>query len=1091
MKIDVVSASAGTGKTYRLTGELAAALLDGSARPEGVVAITYTVKAAGELESRIRARLLESGRADLAGRVRDGYIGTIHSVCQRLLREFSLEAGISPYLEPIPESERRRLFDVALSSVLAGRGARVNELARRLELEDWKAKLLAIVDAARNNGMDRAAVLRSAEASRTSLARLLGTPTIDGPTYLGKLRAAHARLQPTLDEQAAATGQDASRERADLGRRLGAVLDRGLMPSWKSQSQLASKVDMKKLSAWSSDYVELASQHAACAAFHEDVLGMQEALFDLAGQALGAFVAEKGAASVIDFGDMLAQAREVLAWPAVQEALRTRLDLVLVDEFQDTSPLQLAVVGALSDLARRSVWVGDRKQAIFAFQGTDPELMSAATEAALGGRAPDILGKSWRSRKDLVELVSDLFSEALAPHGFPPEQVRLEPAKTDPEALARQPAFECWRWAGASEPRHGVKVNASEAHALAAGVAELLQDPPLVRERGTGDVEPLRLATRRDVAILARSNSRCQEIAAALRVRGIPAKVSLAGVTLTPEGVLARAALALLADPQDGVAALEVGWLGGAAAGDPDAWLSRRLLEVSAWRAAVEAAGKEKERRPPLPLAFQDDPRIAGLRSAGPAAERLSPAQALDLAIRTAGLPDLVRAWPEPGQRLANLEALRAEALAYEQLCDAGSSAATMLGLVAHLASLGDDTEAGRQAAPSSEDAVSVVTWHKAKGLEWPVVILSHLDHARERSAFDVAVEGAAAFDFGRPLAGRWIRWWPWPYGRMSKGLALIGAAAATPEARRAALSDHRERLRVLYVGFTRARDLLVLAAKVSGKSGPATAALDLLRGAGDQALLEAPFEAAPGPSSIGVGEAAWPCRVREVSGLPPLAAAPARAATRWYAAAARTGRPPELVNPSTEPLAGEVRIVSVERLGGRRPLEARPEQAGLVGDAIHGFLAADRPGEAAARSDMATRILKAFGVVGAVAPETLLSASDALRAWLEARYPGATWYREWPVRARLATDPPRLLRGEVDLFLDLPDGFVLVDHKSFPGSVKERDRRLVEEYAPQLGWYARVLAQALGKPLRAAFIHLPIRGEVAEVALGESPDPG
>ena len=68
MNIDVVSASAGTGKTYRLTGDLTAALLDGSARPEGVVAITFTVKAAGELESRIRARLLEAGRPDLAAR---------------------------------------------------------------------------------------------------------------------------------------------------------------------------------------------------------------------------------------------------------------------------------------------------------------------------------------------------------------------------------------------------------------------------------------------------------------------------------------------------------------------------------------------------------------------------------------------------------------------------------------------------------------------------------------------------------------------------------------------------------------------------------------------------------------------------------------------------------------------------------------------------------------------------------------------------------------------------------------------------------------------------------------------------------------
>jgi ATP-dependent exoDNAse (exonuclease V) beta subunit len=133
----------------------------------------------------------------------------------------------------------------------------------------------------------------------------------------------------------------------------------------------------------------------------------------------------------------------------------------------------------------------------------------------------------------------------------------------------------------------------------------------------------------------------------------------------------------------------------------------------------------------------------------------------------------------------------------------------------------------------------------------------------------------------------------------------------------------------------------------------------------------------------------------------------------------------------------------------------------------------------------MAARLLAAHGVAGVLSAETLLDASDALHCWLAARYPGATWFREWPVRARLAGEPERLLVGEVDLFLELPDGFVLVDHKSFPGGDGERDRKLEEEWAPQLGWYAKVLAQALGKPLQAAYIHLPIRGEMAEVRLG------
>lgn len=1082
MNIDIVSASAGTGKTWRLSSDLTEALLKETARPEGVVAITYTVKAAGELESRIRSRLLEEGRADLAARVRDGYIGTIHSVCQRLLREFALEAGLSPYLEPIPEAERRRLFSVALASVLQGREGRLNELARRLELEDWKKELLAIVDAARANGMNAAAVKAAGAKSRAGLLSLLGKPLVTLADYEAKLKRTFPPLQAKLEELAAGTVQ-ADKERAKRGYRLKADLAKGLLPSWKSQHQLADAVDMKKLSAWSGDFVALVGEHTTCEGFHADLLETQQLLFDLAAEALGIFVAEKGAAGVVDFGDMLAQADEVLARPAVQAALQARLDLVLVDEFQDTSPLQLAVVSALGSLAKRSIWVGDRKQAIYGFSGTDPELMTEAAKAVLGGRSPDILGTSWRSRPALVELTSELFAPALAPHGFPEDQVRLTAEKQDGPVLAKQAAIECWRWPKGRVEVDGVKVTPKEAHALAAGVKALLADPPQVRVRASSKVEPLRTATARDVAILARSNKRCQEIAEALRAVGIPAKVSLSGVTTTPEGELARAALGLLADPDDGVAALLVSWLGGAAIGDPDGWLSRRLLEVSAWRAASAAAEARGERKPPAPLAFEDDPRVAALRASGKAAERLSPAQAMDLAVRVAGLAELVRAWPEPAQRLANLEALRAEALAYEQLCDAQRSAATMLGLVAHLAAIEGDDEAGKQAVPSAEDAVTVFTWHRAKGLEWPIVILSQLESVKTRGVFQVAVEAATTFDFSKPLADRWVRWWPWPYGRMTKGLALLDRARQLPEAVRAELSDLRERLRLLYVGFTRPRDLLVLIAGVSDRGGPATAALQQLVGTDGKALLDAPFEEDEGKQVLSIGKAKWPCLVREVSGLPPTVAAPPRKPVRWYAPAPRTARPRERLNPSAEPKAGTPQLLEVFKLGAPKAVDAGPDQASLVGDAIHGFLAADRRGPREARIALATRVLKGYGVQAAVSPDTLLAASDDLKAWVDVRYPGATWRTEWPVRARIAGPPARLLVGEVDLYLELPDGFVLVDHKSFRGPEKERDRKVVEEYAPQLGWYAEVLERALGKPMKAAFIHLALRGEMVAVA--------
>jgi ATP-dependent exoDNAse (exonuclease V) beta subunit len=319
----------------------------------------------------------------------------------------------------------------------------------------------------------------------------------------------------------------------------------------------------------------------------------------------------------------------------------------------------------------------------------------------------------------------------------------------------------------------------------------------------------------------------------------------------------------------------------------------------------------------------------------------------------------------------------------------------------------------------------------------------------------------------------------------MTKGLALLTSADLSPEAARTSARERREKARLLYVGFTRARDLLVAVAKVDPRSGPAIPALTPLDDEEGKPRISFPFQAEEGQSAVRVGERSWQCTVRAPSGLPCQPAPAARAEVGWYAAGPRVQRPPERLNPSSEPRGGLARLVSVIPIAERRELTAGAGDMGPVGEAIHGFLAADRDGDEEARRAIAARLLATHGVQGAIDPRALLAVSDALRRWLEERYPGATWLREWPVRARLPGDPSRLLVGEVDLCLELPDAFVLVDHKSFPGGERERDRRVVEEWAPQLGWYAYALEKALGKPLRAAYIHLPVRGEMAEVRLG------
>jgi hypothetical protein len=175
---------------------------------------------------------------------------------------------------------------------------------------------------------------------------------------------------------------------------------------------------------------------------------------------------------------------------------------------------------------------------------------------------------------------------------------------------------------------------------------------------------------------------------------------------------------------------------------------------------------------------------------------------------------------------------------------------------------------------------------------------------------------------------------------------------------------------------FTRPRDLLVLAARYSEEKGASVAALDLLAGADGEALLEAPFEAAPGVGSLGVGEDTWPCLVRQVSGLPPLSAGAAREATRWYAAAPRTERPPE--RPSGEPL-------------GRRPASSRSEAGGRKPWTCPSRPARRGRDPASGRGRFGPRVSGSWppilGLQGGrhrVARDAALSL-DALKAWLDA----------------------------------------------------------------------------------------------------------
>ena len=123
LPIEIISASAGSGKTFSLTSELIEALKNGI-RPEGILATTFTNKAATELIERVRLRLFESGDWESAQRIFDSYLGTVNSVCGRLLKEFAFEAGLSPTLDVLPEGDDQFIYERAIAPVVGNMRSR-------------------------------------------------------------------------------------------------------------------------------------------------------------------------------------------------------------------------------------------------------------------------------------------------------------------------------------------------------------------------------------------------------------------------------------------------------------------------------------------------------------------------------------------------------------------------------------------------------------------------------------------------------------------------------------------------------------------------------------------------------------------------------------------------------------------------------------------------------------------------------------------------------------------------------------------------------------------------------------------------------
>ena len=1029
--IHFISAGAGSGKTFRLTELLYEKLKLEGVSPAGVIATTFTKKAAAELRERVRQKLVGKGEFSLASSIGQARIGTVNSVCGQLVERFAFELGLPPELEVLEEDEANAILREALDRVLddPAKLHALNRLAYRLGEEDWQGRVKKLVDLARSNDITPGSLKTLGGKNADDL--LSHFPKPNKSSLIPDLVTAIENALPPLEAAQTEKHTKTTQGCIDFLAECRHELERGDLP-WAKWVKLGKTDPAKALLPLVEPVHDLARRHDEDPGLHADIRSSLHQSFDLASQTLAVFAQIKRERGVIDFVDQELLLLKALRLDAVQATLRDELQLLLVDEFQDTSPIQLAVFTCLASLARQTIWVGDVKQAIYGFRGSDTALMQAVLEwlPKINGTRSD-LPISYRSRPELVDLINTAFVPVFAGR-LNSGEVALKAHRTD--QLPHE-AFAWWQLGG--------KNKAQIASALAAGLRQLLTSGYQITDKRTEKPRPLEAG---DIAVLSRSNDGVAEVAAALTEQGLPVAVSQTGLLATPEAVLAVACLRRLNDRRDTLASAEIISL--TECGDPEDWLADRLrfMDKRQWEQGEDDWRETGDDASPVLS------RLFAIRRDEEG--KMTPCEALRRVIVDCDLSRYLLQWSRGKDRanfrLANLEALRALAQDYENLCHSRRRAATIAGLILWFqqsASEGTDILAIPQGS-----SIRVLTHHAAKGLEWPVVVCLDLHAATRDRLWDVSVHSTAPVDIDNPLSNREIRYWPWPYGLQSAGIAVAERIAESSVAAGFAASAREEAQRLLYVSMTRARDLLVFAmpAKEKGREW--------------LACLDAPWlELKAGQTEVD-GQDGQKIQVAHKAFEAPLDAdreAPGLAgeSLKWFPMPRE--RPeflPANCSPSTLIAATETEKAGggeVQTYGNRISLQGTPDMA-VLGEALHACIAFDWLNPTLPqRTERIGEILHRWGMDKHVDGTAVADGIQSFREYCVERWKPTAFHVEYPVE--MMQENGQRLKGRLDLLLETANGWVIIDHKSNPAP-KSEWLDVAKAYVSQLDAYAKAL---------------------------------
>ncbi len=834
----LVEAGAGTGKTTVLVDRIVANLAAGVPF-ERIVAITFTEKAAGELRLRVREKLEElaaeeapDGPLHQALRTIDrAEIGTIHGFASRLIRERPVEAGVDPGFavadslthtvllkDAWDEWFRRELSREEIPALAAVRRLgthheRIRSLA--FELVSYRD----LVDLAPDPGgaPDVLQLLESFRKGARELRRVAAAGCRnDDDNAAVAIAAFHRQVENVRFVPEPAVASYLLREVSP-----GPGARTGNKTNWDTHALEEAREIGVRLREEQQEALRLAGHHAT-AGFLRWLIGFVEA-----------FQATKRERGFLDFDDLLIDARDLLRdHRDVRLHFKRSFDRLLIDEFQDTDPLQCEIAFFLSERedAFATRWqdvelesgklfiVGDPKQSIYRFRRADIEVYEEAKRvierSETERKEPDgsdsrrggvlTLTQNFRTRPSIIDELNAAFSHVMvAPEGPRRYQPDYEPLKAHrgldglgPGVVLLPPPLDLPdSWDDGPRGRTSSQMRrAAEASTVAAFLRKLLDDPEKrVWDKASGRWRTTRLS---DIGVLFRTGTALEQYEDAFEAHGIDYRIAGGKRYYARREVRELATvLAAVEDPHDLIAV--VGALRTPFFGVPDDAIILHRHRTGGLDYLARTEGDERV-----------EEAFALLRELHRARDAERTPQVLERLFRLTGILELYLMKPSGEQRHANLRKVveLATSLGEQELLSFGGFA-RWLDDVTNLT----PEEAESPLSEEGDEFVRMMTIHKSKGLEFPVTVLADLGGGtRHGSSFIVDRE---AEEMSLRIGGR------------DSGIETANDSALRELERE---REAAEAVRLLYVGTTRARDLLVVPWFSGGRGGRSQALRDL-----------------------------------------------------------------------------------------------------------------------------------------------------------------------------------------------------------------------------------------------------------------------